>query len=91
MKISTAKATVNAAPSAAPFGCIETVMLVRTHTSVVIGDGHSRSLGEVVDRHLEEMAMSGNEVQSFTLHIDEKQWRDFANLVNQTKRDTWAD
>lgn len=65
-----------------PIAHIETMMVVRTHTPIMSGTP-GQSFGQCIDRHLEEMAMAGHDVQSIELTIEEDIWKDFIKEVQK--------
>lgn len=58
-------------------------MSVVTERHVPIFSGFSGSWGDVVNANLEEAAMNGDTVTSFTLDIPKETWDKFAKSVNR--------
>jgi hypothetical protein len=62
------------------------VMTIVTRRSVPILGGGFGSIGGVVDAHMEEAAMGGEEVRDVTVEVGPEFWSAFAARVNENNR-----
>lgn len=73
---------------ATPIGGFELVKLVRIHVPIYAGESGVHSIGRLLDAHMEETALAGEELQSVTLNVSPEHWESFATLVNQSHHTT---
>lgn len=59
---------------------LEIVKIVREHIPIM-ADVYGSTFGELVDNHLRMIAEQGEEIQSFTFHIEPDMWGTYANVL----------
>lgn len=60
-----------------PIAYLETIKIVREHAPIMAG-GEYDTMGSMIDRHLQQCAEAGQEVQEIKLAFNDEQWLAYA-------------
>lgn len=65
-------------------GGIEIKKVVRQHVPLYAGESGGLTMGAMIDKHMEEAALAGEEVQSLSFELTEDYWQSFAKAVHES-------